>query len=83
MPTMKRAIFQAEPVLLERARRLATERGVSFAELVRDSLEKEVDGGAPRRMPRHSLFDSRGRFPSAREATESSRGFPPRSWRSS
>ncbi len=82
MQTMKRAIFQAEPELLERAQRRARERGVSFAELVRSSLERELNADAPRPMPRHSLFRSGGKWPSAREVTESGR-IPPRSWRSS
>ena len=82
MATMKRAIFQAEPELLERARRHAAEQGMSFAELVRHSLEKELNGAGPRPMPHVRMFGSGGTWPSAREMTEAGR-FPPRSWRSS
>ena len=78
---MKRAIFQADEALLDRARRHAEQRGVSFAEVVREALEKELNGAAPRAMPHVRMFRSRP-GPSAREMTEAGR-VPPRSWRSS
>lgn len=81
MATMKRAIFQADVDLLDRARRRAEQRGVSFAEVVREALEKDLNGDAPRRMPHNRVFRSRP-GPSAREMTEAGR-VPPRSWRSS
>lgn len=56
---MKRFVIQAEPSLLERARRRASERGVSIAQLVRDALAREV--GEPR-QPKPRSF---GRFRSA------------------
>jgi hypothetical protein len=40
--TMKRVMIQMEPGLLERAKRLARERGVSFPQLVREALTREL-----------------------------------------
>lgn len=37
-------MIQADRSLLERARRLAHDRGVSFPQLVRDALERELGG---------------------------------------
>lgn len=39
---MQRVMIQADRALLERARRAARERGVSFPQLVRDALEHEL-----------------------------------------
>ncbi|MDQ4040257.1 MAG: ribbon-helix-helix domain-containing protein, partial [Actinomycetota bacterium] len=66
---MERAIFQAPEELLDRVRRHAEQRGVSFAQVVRDALERELNGAGPRPMPHHSMFHSGGRWPSAREVT--------------
>jgi len=46
---MRRLMIQAEPQLLERAKRRARERGVSVAQVVREALEHElaVDGEQP------------------------------------
>jgi hypothetical protein len=46
---MRRMMFQADDELLARAKRRASERGVSVAQLVRDALEKELgdSGRAP------------------------------------
>jgi len=82
MATMKRAIFQADEELLDRARRHADQRGMSFAEVVREALEKELNGGGARPMPHNRMFRSGGRWRSAREATEAG-PMPPVSWRSS
>ena len=38
-------MIQADRSLLERARRLAHDRGVSFPQLVRDALERELGAG--------------------------------------
>ncbi len=38
-------MIQADRSLLDRARRLAHDRGVSFPQLVRDALERELGGG--------------------------------------
>ncbi|HEV3033975.1 MAG TPA: hypothetical protein VGX72_04215 [Solirubrobacteraceae bacterium] len=39
---MQRLMIQAEPELVERARRRARERGVSVAQVVREALEHEL-----------------------------------------
>lgn len=39
---MQRVMIQADHTLLERAQRAAHERGVSFPQLVRESLEREL-----------------------------------------
>jgi hypothetical protein len=41
---MKRMMIQADEQLLERARRLAAERGTSVAQVVRDALEQHLGG---------------------------------------
>jgi hypothetical protein len=52
-------MVQAESTLLERARHAARERGISFPQLVRDALERELADEAPQ-PPLTSLgaFDS-------------------------
>jgi hypothetical protein len=49
---MRRVMIQADPVLLERARRAARERGITFPQLVRDALEHELgpSAGSPPRL---------------------------------
>jgi hypothetical protein len=49
-PVMQRLMIQAEPELIERARRRAQERGVSVAQVVRDAMEHEL-GDAEERIP--------------------------------
>ncbi len=46
---MRRMMFQADEELLAKAKRRATERGVSVAQVVRDALEAELgsSGQAP------------------------------------
>ena len=39
---MERVMIQADKTLLERARRAARERGVTFPQLVREALEHEL-----------------------------------------
>jgi hypothetical protein len=48
-PMMQRIMIQAEPELVERAKRRAQERGVSVAQVVREALEHELD--AEERIP--------------------------------
>jgi hypothetical protein len=40
---MQRLMIQAEPELVERAKRRARERGVSVAQVVREALERELE----------------------------------------
>jgi hypothetical protein len=44
---MKRIMVQAEERLLERARRRASERGISVAQVFRDALERELGDEQP------------------------------------
>ena len=44
-------MIQADTALLERARRVARERGVSFPQLVREALEHELAPSVPPPMP--------------------------------
>lgn len=44
-------MFQADPILLERARNAARERGISFPQLVRDALEHELADQGPQPLP--------------------------------
>jgi hypothetical protein len=77
---VKRFIIQADDALLERAREVAHERGVSIAQVVRDALEKELTPALPR--PRSRLigaFES-GEQDNARKASRAAR-VPPRPWR--
>jgi hypothetical protein len=77
---MKRFVLQADDALLERAREVAHERGVSIAQVVRDALEKELGPGRSR--PRSRLigaFES-GERDTARKASRTART-PPRPWR--
>lgn len=39
---MQRLMIQADPALVERAKRRAAERGVSLAQVVREALEHEL-----------------------------------------
>jgi hypothetical protein len=44
-------MIQAEPELVERARRRAAERGVSVAQVVRDAMEHELGSPDDERIP--------------------------------
>lgn len=48
---MQRVMIQADRALLERAQRAAHERGVSFPQLVRESLERELALSATQPKP--------------------------------
>jgi hypothetical protein len=77
---MKRFVLQADDALLDRARDVAHERGVSIAQVVRDALEKEL--GPTQSRPRSRLigaFES-GERDNARKASRAPR-VPPRPWR--
>ncbi len=55
-------MIQADEELLERARNLAAERGVSFPQLVREALERELalQGRAPVALQATGVIDSGG-----------------------
>ncbi|HSZ70930.1 MAG TPA: hypothetical protein VK756_11290 [Solirubrobacteraceae bacterium] len=44
-------MIQAEPELVERAKRRAAERGTSVAQFVRDAMEHELGSGEDERIP--------------------------------
>jgi hypothetical protein len=72
-PMMQRLMIQAEPELVERAKRRARERGVSVAQVVREALENElgVDEEEPLAPPlRHVGVVSSGHGNLARMASE-------------
>ena len=50
-PMMQRLMIQAEPELIERAKRRARERGVSVAQVVREALENELSPMDEERVP--------------------------------
>jgi hypothetical protein len=71
---MQRLMIQAEPELVGRAKRRARERGVSFAQVVREALEHELgvdDQGEPLAPPLNCIgaFAS-GRSDLSRRASE-------------
>jgi hypothetical protein len=72
---MKRVMIQADPILLERARRVANERGVTFPQLVRDALEHELvaSSAPPRRLSCSGVISTGG---AARRRT-----YEPDAWR--
>jgi hypothetical protein len=60
---MERVMIQAERTLLERAQRAAHERGVSFPQLVRESLERElaVNAGPSKPVSCAGIISTKGR----------------------
>jgi hypothetical protein len=48
---MQRLMIQAEPELVERAKRRAAERGVSVAQVVREAMEHELGPANEQRIP--------------------------------
>jgi hypothetical protein len=48
---MQRLMIQAEPELVERAKRRARERGVSVAQVVREALERELEVAEEESIP--------------------------------
>jgi hypothetical protein len=70
---MQRLMIQAEPELVERAKRRARERGVSVAQVVREALEHELgeDGEEPLAPPLRCIGIGRsGRGDLSRRASE-------------
>jgi len=81
-PMMQRLMIQAEPELVERAKRRAAERGVSVAQVVREALEHELaaqDEPIPPPLRCVGVFSS-GRSDLSRLASEDI--FEPDTWRS-
>jgi predicted DNA-binding protein len=78
---MQRLMIQAEPELIERAKRRATERGVSVAQVVREAIEHEL--GEEPQQPQFSLIGAfrSGRSDLSQLASEDI--FEPEPWRSS
>lgn len=79
---MQRIMIQAEPELIERAKRRAAERGVSAAEIWREALRHELGPEEERIPPPLTCI---GAFASGRSdlSEMASRDiFEPRSWRS-
>lgn len=66
-------MIQADESLLARARRAATERGVSFPELVREALEHELRDATPGPLSCAGAIDSGGKA--------GKRGYRPDAWR--
>jgi hypothetical protein len=48
---MQRLMIQAEPELLQRAKRRAAERGLSVAQVVRDAIEHELGPAGEEPIP--------------------------------
>ena len=69
----RRVMIQAEESLLARARRAASERGVTFPQLVREALEHELRDATPGPLSCAGTVDSGG------EARK--RAYRPDAWR--
>ncbi len=63
---MQRLMIQAEPELVERAKRRARERGVSVAQVVREALEHELRSTEPGEEPIPPPLNCIGAFSSGR-----------------
>jgi hypothetical protein len=68
-------MIQADRQLLERARKVAHERGVTFPQLVRDALEREVAASSipPRQLACVGVISTDG--------TARKRAYEPDAWR--
>lgn len=76
---MKRSTVMADEATVDRLRRLARQRGVSFAQVVREALEDKAETFAPAPTSLGSGASSHGSGKTAR--TEASNRQPPRTWR--
>jgi hypothetical protein len=56
----RRVMIQADEALLDRARKIARQRGISFPQLVRDALEHELGGRAREPLSSTGTIDSAG-----------------------
>jgi hypothetical protein len=72
---MERVMIQADQALLQRARRTARARGITFPQLVRDALTRElaVGTGRPQRPSCIGIVDTGG--------VARARGYEPDAWR--
>jgi hypothetical protein len=78
---MQRLMIQAEPELIERAKRRAAERGVSMAQFLREAMERELASSEEQIPPSLTCV---GTFDSGRSDLSelaSDHIFMPRSWR--
>lgn len=66
-------MFQADELLLTRARKTASERGITFPQLVRDALEHEIGLRAREPLSSTGTVDSGG--------TARRRDYEPDAWR--
>jgi hypothetical protein len=79
---MQRLMIQAEPELVERAKRRAAERGVSMAQFLREAMERELashEEQIPPPLTCIGVFNS-GRSDLSELASEAI--FEPDTWRS-
>ncbi|MDP2710045.1 MAG: hypothetical protein Q8O56_02395 [Solirubrobacteraceae bacterium] len=74
---MQRMMFQADEALLARARRRATDRGVSVAQVIREALERELGSDAPAPEVRSTGAFRSGRGDLARRASDGTDYEPP------
>jgi hypothetical protein len=74
---MQRTTIMAQEATIQRLKDLARQRGVSFAEVVREALEDKAAGYRPRPASIGSGLSA----PSRTSRTAASRRQPPRSWR--
>jgi hypothetical protein len=81
-PMMQRLMIQAEPELVERAKRRADERGVSMAQFLREAMERELASPEEQIPPPLTCIGvlNSGRSDLSRLASDHI--FMPRSWRS-
>lgn len=79
---MQRLMIQAEPELIQRAKRRAAERGISVAQVVREAMRHELGPGEERIPPPLTCIGigKSGRSDLSELASEAI--FEPRSWRS-
>jgi hypothetical protein len=73
---MERTTVMADPEVLDRLRELARERGVSFAEVVREAMSEKALEYRPK--PKSIGLFSSGRSDGSKAATDPQ---PPVSWR--
>lgn len=76
---MKRTTIMADEATVDRLRRLAGQRGVSFAQVVREALEDKAETFAPVPTSLGAGASSHGTGDTA--GTEASKRQPPLTWR--